>query len=145
MRKKKAPLPLARAAAEVRQDATHWAPWEKVFCDSSGKFRIRSRQGNNYYAIFKCSKLRKRAYYAFPSRAHFLLVFLKHCTRYGWPKYFFSDQGGEMIKKYLKGTLLANGTHVETVPRGEHHLIGSIEVEIGNLCLLYTSPSPRDS
>ena len=133
MRKKKAPLPLARAAAEVRQDATHWAPWEKVFCDSSGKFRIRSRQGNNYYAIFKCSKLRKRAYYAFPSRAHFLLVFLKHCTRYGWPKYFFSDQGGEMIKKYLKGTLLANGTHVETVPRGEHHLIGSIEVEIGNL------------
>ena len=38
-----------------------------------------------------------------------------------------------MIQKYLKGTLLANGTHVETVPRGEHHLIGSIEVEIGNL------------
>ena len=33
-----------------------WKPWEKVFSDSSGKFRVMSLQGNRYYSVFVCAR-----------------------------------------------------------------------------------------
>ncbi len=33
----------------------HLVPWEEVFTDSSGKFRRKSKQGNNYFTVFVCA------------------------------------------------------------------------------------------
>jgi len=62
-------------------------PWEEVFSDSSGKFRLRSKQGNNYFTVFVCAKTGDKIAIPHVKSKHFPLV------------YFVLAQG---VLRYLK-------------------------------------------
>ncbi len=66
----------------------HLAPWEEVFTDSSGKFRRKSKQGNNYLTEFVCAKTGDKIAIPHVKRKHFPLVYFEFTTRMGrHPKY----------------------------------------------------------
>ena len=134
MKQQKPPKPKRRPKELLLQDKADWLPWEKVVADSSGKHRVTSRQGMRYFTIFKCWVTGDRRYYAHRRKSHYTLVFLKLCAQLGkWPRVLVSDTAGEVIKTKLRLMLVAKGTVVETIPRSEHHLTGSIEIEIKHL------------
>ena len=112
----------------------NFTPWDRVMVDLSGKFRVKSFQNNRYYALFTCLLTRVRKYFGLKKRSHFTIVFLKFTARVGkWPKALVSDRAGEILKHTLRNTLAARGVNVITVPRGEHHLTGVIEADVGHL------------
>ena len=134
MKQQKPPKPKRRPKELLLQDKADWLPWEKVVADSSGKHRVASRQGMRYFTIFKCWVTGDRRYFAHRRKSHYTLVFLKLCAQLGrWPRVLVSDTAGEVIKKSLRLMLVAKGTVIETIPRSEHHLTGSIEIEIKHL------------
>jgi hypothetical protein len=53
MKKRSKSLPKGPNSAH---ELDHLVPWEQVFTDSSGKFRRKSKQGNNYFTVFVCAK-----------------------------------------------------------------------------------------
>ena len=112
----------------------NFTPWDRVMVDLSGKFRVKSFQNNRYYALFTCLLTRVRKYFGLKKRSHFTIIFLKFVARVGkWPKALVSDRAGEILKHTLRNTLAARGVDVVTVPRGEHHLTGFIEADVGHL------------
>jgi hypothetical protein len=52
MKKRRKSLPKGSNSANKFE---HLVPWEEVFTDSSGKFRCKSKQGNNYFTVFVCA------------------------------------------------------------------------------------------
>ena len=132
MRYRKPPAP-ARRKGHVINDVGY-TTWDQIAVDLSGPFRTRSYQGNRYYALFKCMLTGKRMYFGLKKRSHFTITLLRSVARMGkWPKLLISDKAGEIVKKTLKHTLTARQVNVQHVPRGEHHLNGSIEADIGSL------------
>ncbi len=59
----------------------HLVPWEEVFTDSSGKFRRKSKQGNNYFAVFVCAKTGEKIAIPHVKYKHFPLVYFKFTKR----------------------------------------------------------------
>ena len=55
----------------------HLVPWEEVFTDSSGKFRRKSKQGNNYFTVFVCAKTGDKIAIPHVKRKHFPLVYFE--------------------------------------------------------------------
>ena len=73
-------------------------------------------------------------YFGLKKRSHFTIILLRSVARMGkWPRRLISDKAGEIVKKTLKNTLTARQVDIQHVPRGEHHLNGSIEADIQSL------------
>jgi hypothetical protein len=51
MKKRRKSLPKGRKSSH---EINELVPWEECFTDSSGKFRLRSKQGNYYFTVFVC-------------------------------------------------------------------------------------------
>ena len=68
MKNKRPKKPTAVLIEEKRQ----WKPWEKVFSDSSGKFRVMSLEGNRYYSVFVCARSGRKLYFAHKKKSHYL-------------------------------------------------------------------------
>ena len=67
-------------------------PWEEVFTDSGGKFRRKSKQGNNYFTVFVCAKTGDKIAIPHVKRKHFSLVYFEFSKRMGrHPKVLYSD------------------------------------------------------
>ena len=79
MKNKRPKKPTAVLIEERRQ----WKPWEKVFSDSSGKFRVMSLQGNRYYSVFVCARSGRKLYFAHKKKSHYPMVYLKFLARIG--------------------------------------------------------------
>ena len=109
-------------------------PWETVFVDLSGPFRVKSALGNKYYAIFICARTGQKVYIPLAKRSHFPLVYLRFVQKIDrHPKVLYSDLGGEMTSGRFGELLLIKGTRHITVPRGEHFIIGIAEKAIQDI------------
>jgi hypothetical protein len=127
----------------------HLVPWEEVFIDSSGKFRRKSKQGNNYFKVFVCAKTGDKITIPHVKRKHFPLVYLEFSKRIGrHPKVFYLDLASETTSSMLESYLLVKGVNHVNVPRGEHHSVGVVEKaiqDLGNMmrCMLADSNVPN--
>jgi hypothetical protein len=127
----------------------HLVTWEEVFIDSSGKFRRKSKQGNNYFTVFVCAKTGDKIVIPHVKRKHFPLVYLEFSKRIGrHPKVLYSDLASETTSSMLESYLLVKGVNHINVPRGEHHTIGVAEKaiqDLGNMmrCMLADSNVPN--
>ena len=127
----------------------HLVPWEEVFTDSSGKFRRKSKQGNNYFTVFVCAKTGDKIVIPHVKRKHFPLVYFEFSKRIGrHPKVLYSDLASEISSSVFERYLLVKGVNHVNVPRGEHHSIGVAEKAIQDLsnmmrCMLADSNVPN--
>lgn len=144
MKKKRKPLPKVS-----NHSLSHLAPWEEIQVDSSGKFRVESKQGNRYFTNFVCAKTGDKIVIAHAKKKHFPLVYMKFVRRIGrHPRVMYSDYAGEITGKQFQLYLETKGvTHI-VVPKGEHHSIGIAEKGIQDLsvmlrCFLADSNIPR--
>ena len=130
MKKRRKPLP----KRTVPSDLASLALWEECYTDSSGKFKVKSKQGNLYFTVFCCAKTGDKVVIPHAKRKHFPLVYFEFVKRIGrHPKVLYSDLGGEMTSKVFERYLLVKGVNHITVPRGEHHSIGVAEKAIQDL------------
>ena len=123
---------------------------EHTFCDTSGKFRLRSRQGNYYYTVFVDSKTGEKLLFPHRKKKHFPLVFLQFVARIGmYPKKLFSDKAGEIESSTFGKLILVRGVESITVPKGEHYSNPHAEKAIQDLdkmlkAILLDSGIPHD-
>ena len=83
----------------------HLVPWEKVFTDSSGKLRRKSKQGNNYLTVFVCAKTGDKIAIPHVKRKHFPLVYFEFTKRIGrHPRVLYSDLARKSPVQFSKGT-----------------------------------------
>jgi len=108
--------------------------WEEVHADSSGKFKVRSKQGNRYYSVFVCAKTGLKVVVPHAKRKHFPLAYLQFAQRINrHPRVLYTDKGGENCSKHMNRlALMKHMTHI-VVPKGEHHSIGAAEKAIQDL------------
>ena len=146
MKKRRKSLPKESISAHVLNTLV---PWEEVFSDSSGKFRLRSKQGNNYFTVFVCAKTGDKIAIPHAKRKHFPLVYFEFTKRIGrHPKVLYSDLASEITSASFERYLLVKGVNHVNVPRGEHHSIGVAEKAIQDLsnmmrCMLADSNIPN--
>ena len=96
-------------------------PWEEAFTDSSGKFRRKSKQGNNYFTVFVCAKTGDKMAIPHVKRKQFPLVYFEFTKRIGrHPKVLYSDLASEITSSSFERYLLVKGVNHVNVPRGEH-------------------------
>jgi hypothetical protein len=72
MKKRRKSLPKESISVHVLNTLV---PWEEVFSDSSGKFSLRSKQGNNYFTVFVCAKTGDKIAIPHAKLKHFPLVY----------------------------------------------------------------------
>ena len=61
-------------------------------------------------------------------------MYLKFLARIGrFPKLLVSDQAGKILSKAMGSRLAAQGMHIDTAPKDEHHQIGSAERAIDEI------------
>ena len=131
MKKRRKSLPKESISAHVLNTLV---PWEEVFSDSSGKFRLRSKQGNNYFTVFVCAKTGDKIAIPHAKRKHFPLVYFEFTKRIGrHPKVLYSDLASEITSASFERYLLVKGVNHVNGPRGEHHSIGVAEKAIQDL------------
>jgi hypothetical protein len=146
MKMRRKSLPKGSNSAHVLDQLV---PWEEVFTDSSGKFRRKSKQGNNYFTVFVCAKTGDRIAIPHVKRKHFPLVYFEFTKRIGrHPKVLYSDLASEITSSMFERYLLVKGVNHVNVPRGEHHSIGVAEKAIQDLsnmmrCMLADSNVPN--
>jgi len=88
-------------------DLDNLVPWEEVFTDSSGKFRRKSKQGNNYFTVFVCAKTGDKIAIPHVKRKHFPLVYFEFSKRIGrHPKVLYSDLASEINSSLFERYLL---------------------------------------
>jgi hypothetical protein len=88
----------------------HLVPWEEDFTDSSGKFRHKSKQGNNYFTVFVCAKTGDKIAIPHVQRKHFPLVYFEFTKRIGrHPKVLYSDLASEITSSVFERYLLVKG------------------------------------
>jgi hypothetical protein len=125
MKKRRKSLPKGPNSAH---ELDHLVPWEEVFTESSGKFRRKSKQGNNYFTVFVCAKTGDKIALPHVKRKHFPLVYFEFSREYGrHPKVLYSDLASEITSSMFERYLLVKGVNHVNVPRGEHHSIGVAE------------------
>ena len=111
------------------------SPWQEVYCDSSGKFRVVSKAKNRYFTIFVDAKTGGKIYIAHQKKKHYPAVYLKFVQRVGrHPQVLYTDKGGEIVSIPLQRLFLARNVSHIIVPRGEHHSIGVAEKAIQDIC-----------
>jgi hypothetical protein len=133
MKKRRKSLPKESNSTHVLNTLV---PWEEVFSDSSGKFSLRSKQGNNYYTVFVCATVRQATKIAIPhvKSNNFPLVYFEFTKRIGrHPKVLYSDLASEITSASFERYLLVKGVNHVNVPSGEHHSIGVAEKAIQDL------------
>jgi hypothetical protein len=146
MKKRRKSLP---KGSNSTHEFEHLVPWEEVFTDNSGKFRRKSKQGNNYFTVFVCAKTGDKSDIPHVKRKHFPLVYFEFTNRIGrHPKVLYSDLASEITSSSLQRYLLVKGVNHVNVPRGEHHSIGVAEKAIQDLsnmmrCMLADSNVPN--
>jgi hypothetical protein len=116
------------------QDRAALTPWEVVYSDTSGRFRVRSKLGNRYYSVFVDSLTGARIAIPHAKRKHYPLVYLQFALRIQrHPRVLITDMGGECDSDPLDQLMLAKEvTHIK-VPKGEHYANGPAEKAIGDL------------
>ena len=120
--KEKKSLPKGSNSAHELEDLV---PWEEVFTDNSGKFRRKSKQGNNYFTVFVCAKTGDKIAIPQVKRKHFPLVYFEFTKRIGrHPKLLYSDLASEITNSSFERYLLVKGVNHMNVLRGEHHSTG---------------------
>ena len=130
MKRKRKPLPKSTNPFHLQ----NLVQWEECYTDSSGKFKVRSKQGNHYFTVFVCAKTGDKVVIPHAKRKHFPLVYFEFTKRIGrHPKVLYSDLGSEMTSTAFERYLLVKGVKHITVPRGEHHSIGVAEKAIQDL------------
>ena len=114
------------------QDRAALTPWEVVYSDTSGRFRVRSKLGNRYYSVFVDSLTGARIAIPHAKRKHYPLVYLQFALRIQrHPRVLITDMGGECDSDPLDQLMLAKEvTHIK-VPKGEHYANGPAEKAIG--------------
>lgn len=130
MKRKRKPLPKSTNPSHLQ----NLVQWEECYTDSSGKFKVRSKQGNYYFTVFVCGKTGDKIVIPHAKRKHYPLVYFQFTKRIGrHPKVLYSDLGSEMTSNAFERYLLVKGVNHITVPRGEHHSIGVAEKAIQDL------------
>jgi hypothetical protein len=146
MKKRRKLLPKGRKSSH---EINELVPWEECFTDSSGKFRLRSKQGNYYFTVFGCGKTGDKIAIPHVKRKHFPLVYFEFSKRIGrHPKVLYSDLASEITSSSFERCLLVKGVNHINVPRGENHSIGVAEKAIQDLsnmmrCFLADSNVPN--
>jgi hypothetical protein len=146
MKKRRKSLPKGPNSAH---ELDHLVPWEEVFTDSSGKFRRKSKKGNNYFTVFVCAKTGDKIAIPHVKRKHFPIVYLEFTKRIGrHPKVLYSDLASGITSSMFERYLLVKGVNHVNVPRGEHHSIRVAEKAIQDLsnmmrCMLADSNVPN--
>jgi hypothetical protein len=116
---------------------------------SSGKFRRKSKQGNNYFTVFVFAKTGDKIAIPHVKRKHFPPVYFEFTKRIGrHPKVLYSDLASEITSSMFERYLLVKSVNHVNVPRGEHHSIGVAEKAIQDLsnmmrCMLADSNVPN--
>ena len=125
---------LPRPKSLDKQQRQMLSNWEEVHADTSGKFKVKSKQGNRYYSVFVCAKSGSKAVVFHAKRKHFPLAYLQFAQRINrHPRVLYTDKGGENYSKHMQRlTLSKDVTHI-VVPKGEHHSIGPAEKAIQDL------------
>ena len=109
-------------------------PWQMVYVDTSGKWRVRSSRGNRYHTVFVCAKSGMKLTFPHKKRSHFPLVYMKFVARIGsHPQHLLSDKAGEISSKKFDALLLAKGCNHICLPKNEHYSLGVPEKAIGDL------------
>jgi hypothetical protein len=99
-------------------EVEHLVPWEEVFTNSSGKFRRKSKQGNNYLTVFVCAQTGDKIVIPHVKRKHFPLVYFEFTKRIGrHPKVLYSDLASEITISSFERYLLVKGVNHVNVPR----------------------------
>jgi len=131
MKNKRSKKPSAILVEEKKQ----WHLRERVLSDSSGKSKVKSLQGNQYFSIFVCARSGRKLYFAHKKKSHYPLVYLKFVARVGRaPRLLVTDQADEILSKTMGVRLAAQGTDMEPVPKDEHSKLGSAERAIDETC-----------
>jgi hypothetical protein len=104
MKKRRKSLPKGPNSAH---ELDHLVPWEEVFTDSSGKFRRKSKQGNNYFTVFVCAKTGDKIAIPHVKRMHFPLVYFEFTKQMGrHPKVLYSDLASKItslsFERYIR-------------------------------------------
>jgi hypothetical protein len=116
MKKRRKSLP---KGSNSTHELNSLVPWEELFSDSSGKFRLRSKQGNNYFTMFVYAKKGDKIPIPHVKRKHFPLVYFKFTKRIGrHPKVLYSDLASEIVSASFERYLLVKGVNHVNVPRG---------------------------
>ena len=77
-------------------------PWQMVYVDTSGKWRVRSSRANHYHTVFVCAKFGMKITIPHRKRSHFPLVYMKFVARIGsHPQHLLSDKAGEINSKKI--------------------------------------------
>jgi len=141
MKRKRKRLPTSTNPSHLQ----NLVQWEECYTDSSGKFKVRSKQGHHYFTVFVCAKTGDKIVIPHAKRKHFPLVYFEFTKRIGrHPKVLYSDLGSEMTSLAFERYLLVKGVNHITVPRGEHHSIGVAEKaiqDLKNMMRCYTADS----
>ena len=78
-------------------------PWQMVYVDTSGKWRVRSSRANHYHTVFVCAKSGMKLTIPHRKHSHFPLVYMKFVARIGsHPQHLLSDKAGEINSKYQR-------------------------------------------
>jgi hypothetical protein len=105
MKKRRKSLP---KGPNYAHELDHLVPWEEVFTGSSGKFRRKSKQGNNYFTVFVCAKTGDKIAISHVKRKYFPLVYFEFTKRIGrHPKVLYSDLASEITSSSFERYLLS--------------------------------------
>jgi hypothetical protein len=106
-------------------------PFQVVYVDSSGKFKVASARGNRYFTVFVDDFSRRKIVITHRTRTDLPIVLLQFVQRLGfWPSKFFVDKEGAWYHAGLEKLVLMKGSELIKSPKNEHPSNGPAEVSV---------------
>jgi hypothetical protein len=113
MKKRRKSLPKGRKSSH---EINELVPWEECFTDSTGKFRLRSKQGDYYFTVL-CAERQATKSLSPMSSANFPLVYFEFSKRIGrHPKVLYSDLASKITSSSFERYLLVKGVKPHSCP-----------------------------
>ena len=123
-----------RSPSNVPASVSATKPFEVVYADSSGKFKVASARNHRYFTVFVDDRTRRKVVITHKTRADLPIVLLQFVQRIGvWPSKFFVDKEGAWRHSGLQKLLLVKGSEMIKIPKNEHPSNGPAEVSVKEL------------
>ena len=117
-----------RPPATTPTDRAVDGPWQDVYSDMSGKFRITSITGAKYFCVFVCRWSGAKHVEFLSSKDLYFYAFRRFISKIGhFPKVFRTDQGTEIVSHRMTALLEENFVNHKVAAKDQHYAIGVAE------------------